>query len=292
MMRRTAILTGAVYLFLAHALFAQTKVDATGLAQLQNGLQSLAKDDCLVHANWGFCLMDPATGKIIASHEPEKSLTPASGMKAITTMVALNTLGTEYRYATYLEIDGTLGADSVLHGNLYIRGTGDPTLGSGRYDSVPKWPKLMEQWLAEIKKKGINHITGNIIADAGAFEDYAVPGSWNWDDIGQYYGAGPYGLNINENAYTIYYSSSTVSATIDSIVPEIEGLTVHSDVTVSGSSDNAFIYGAPDNYYRYVVGTIPAKRKAYSVNGSMPDPPLFPRVGIKESIDQCSCAGR
>lgn len=263
---------------------AQTKIDSIGINKLNGGLIALKADADLLHANWGFCIMDPKTGKIITSHDGEKSLMPASSMKLITTIAAINLIGEDYRYKTLIQYDGIIDKDSVLTGNLYVRGSGDPTLGSNRIDGDLPYDSLLAKWATIIKQKGINKISGKIIADASAFEDYATPGSWNWDDIGQYYGAGPYGLNINENTYTLYYSSTGSISRVDSMVPEIDGLTVFNDVKVGGTGDAAFIYGAPDNYYRYVTGTIPANRKRYEVDGSMPDPPLFLALELKKAL--------
>lgn len=267
-------------------LSAQTKIDTVGLNRLNGGLKALSLDGGLVHANWGFCLMDPKTGKIVTEFDSERSLMPASSMKVVTTISALNLLGANYTYKTFIQYDGKISPDSILIGNLYILGTGDPSLGSDRIDSSQRFDSLVMNWARQIKKAGINKITGNIIGDASAFEDYAVPGSWNWDDIGQYYGAGPYGLNVYENKYTLFYSSTKTTAKIDSIFPFIDGLNVMNDVIVGGSSDEAFIYGAPDNYSRYVVGTIPASRKQYTVDGSMPDPPLFIATELRNALEK------
>ena len=282
---RSSFLTFVFILLSINTLSAQTKIDTVGLNRLNGGLKALSLDGGLVHANWGFCLMDPKTGKIVTDFDSERSLMPASSMKVVTTITALNLLGANYTYKTYIQYDGTISADSILNGNLYITGSGDPSLGSDRIDSAMRFDSLVIVWASKIKKAGIKKITGNIIADASAFEDYAVPGSWNWDDIGQYYGAGPYGLNVYENKYTLYYSSTKTTAKIDSIFPQIDGLNVMNDVTVGGSSDAAFIYGAPDNYSRYVVGTIPASRKQYTVDGSMPDPPLFLATELRNALD-------
>ncbi len=273
-----------IVIFFTTTIFAQSKIDTFGLNRLNGGLKALSLDNDLIHANWGFCLLDPKTGKVITEYSSEKSLMPASGMKVVTTISALNLLGEKYRYKTAIEYDGIIGKDSILTGNLYIRGSGDPTLGNNRLDSTLRYDSLTAQWALQIKGFGINKINGNIIADASVFEDYATPGSWNWDDIGQYYGAGSYGINVYENEYTLFYSSNAKACQIDSIFPKIEGLTVWNDVIVSGSSDNAFIYGAPDNYYRYVVGAIPPNRKAYTVDGSMPDPPLFLAMELKAAL--------
>lgn len=281
LMRSTLL---SLLFFIAITTFAQTKIDTIGINKLNGGLKAMSVDPSLTHANWGFCLMDPKTGKVITEFESQRSLMPASSMKLITTIAGINLIGADYRYKTIIQYDGVIGKDSVLTGNLYILGSGDPTLGSDRISGDLKYDSLMKQWAANVMAKGIKKVNGKIIADASAFEDYATPGSWNWDDIGQYYGAGPYGLNVNENTYTIYFSTTGSISRVDSVVPTIEGLTVFNDVKVGGAGDNAFIYGAPDNYFRYVTGTIPINRKRYGVNGSMPDPPLFLALEFKKAL--------
>jgi len=285
-MNRTGITIGIWVVLILATLSsqAQIKLDTTGLNKLKGSLKAMANDDALKHANWGFCLMDPSTNTTLAEYNSEKSLTPASSMKVLTTVAALNLLGSDHRFETFIESDVIPGSDSILHGNIYIRGTGDPTLGALRIDSAFTPDSLLNVWTLALRKKGIAQINGNIIADASYFEDYTTVGSWNWDDIGQYYGAGASGLNFMENAYTIYYSSNKTTAHIDSVLPVIDGLTIWNDVKVAGSGDEAYIYGAPDNYYRYVTGTIPANRKAYPVDGSMPDPPLHLALTFKQTL--------
>lgn len=262
---------------------AQSKTAVPPSDKLNNYLNALATDDDLIHASWGFCLMDPLSGDIVASHEKDISLMPASGMKAITTLSALNILGPSYTYTTTIAYDSTL-TKGVINGNVYIQGSGDPSLGSGRFKNFPRYDTMLNNWAAQLKAQGITSIKGNIIADAEAFEDYATPGSWNWDDIGQYYGAGPYGLNIFENAYSIYFSSTKTTSRVDSVFPVIEGMTIYNDLKV-GSTNDAYIYGAPDSYYRYVVGGIPQSRAVYTVEGSMPDPPLFLAAEFKRILE-------
>lgn len=265
---------------------AQTAVDTSALATLNATLSAWQSDNDLAHAAWGFCLLDPKTGKMLGAYNPGLSLMPASGMKVVTTLSALTLLGPDYRYPTTIEYDGTIGKDSVLNGNLYIHGSGDPTLGSGRMEGDPRFDTLVAQWAQQILQKGIRKITGYIIADASAFDDIPMPGSWNWDDIGQYYGAGTYGLNVYENSYNLFFSSSRYSTKIDSIFPDIDGMQVVNHVTAEGYHDDAYIFGAPGDYARDVRGTIPAYRKAYIVSGSMPDPPFFLARALEQALRQ------
>ena len=92
----------------------QTKIDTIGINKINGALKALAVHEDLKHANWSFCITDPQTGKVLAAHESEKSLVPASSQKVITTIAGLNLVGADYTYKTYIEYDGVIGADSAL----------------------------------------------------------------------------------------------------------------------------------------------------------------------------------
>ena len=91
--------------------------------------------DILLHhpvtstANITLLVQDLESGKIIDSYRPKNVAPPASVMKLLPTATALETLGADYRFSTYIEYSGKIEG-GVLHGDLYVRGTGDPTLGS------------------------------------------------------------------------------------------------------------------------------------------------------------------
>lgn len=242
---------------------------------LRQDLKKWQSDPALRNASWSFSMIDTRTGELVADFDKDRSLPPASGIKALTTLAALHWLGADYRWQTTLEYDGQLIGDSVITGNLYIKGGGDPTLGSSRISGSLRFDSLVQFWSEELYAAGIRQIQGDVVADASWFDNYPTPGSWNWDDIGQYYGAGTFGLNCYENMYTLYYSSGKTTARIDSIFPLIPQLEVSDEVRVYGTGDNAYIYGAPDSYSRRVTGSIPANKKAYEVDGSMPNPPQF-----------------
>jgi serine-type D-Ala-D-Ala carboxypeptidase/endopeptidase (penicillin-binding protein 4) len=240
----------------------------------------------LQSASWSFAMRDVESGELVYQSYPDKCLPPASGIKAITTLAALELLGPKYQWTTRVMYDGELLGDSVITGNLYVTGGGDPTLGSSRVGKNVSFEDLFAAWANTLYDKGIRSIKGMVVGDASYFTEMSTPGSWNWDDIGQYYGAGSYGLNIYENSIIVYYSSTTGSTRIDSVYPPIEGMDFRNLVTVNGNSDNAYIYGAPGQYMRYIAGTIPANRKAFKVDGSMPDPPQFAAEALLQALKE------
>ncbi|NLH29310.1 MAG: D-alanyl-D-alanine carboxypeptidase/D-alanyl-D-alanine-endopeptidase, partial [Bacteroidales bacterium] len=71
----------------------------------QLSLQQFLNTPKMKHASVGVCVKDLETGKTLIEHNADKSLTPASTLKLITTATALELLGPEYRYATTLALD-------------------------------------------------------------------------------------------------------------------------------------------------------------------------------------------
>ena len=62
---------------------------------------------------------------------------------------------------------------------------------------------MLKHIISNLKTKGINKIEGNIILDDSKFSYQPLPGGWIWEDIGNYYGAGTWGINWNENQYDL-----------------------------------------------------------------------------------------
>jgi serine-type D-Ala-D-Ala carboxypeptidase/endopeptidase (penicillin-binding protein 4) len=253
--------------------------NVAGLQRLQQELKTLRSIPEMQHANWGFTLRSAQSGKVLAEADGNRTLITASTMKLVTTGAGLGLLGEDFTFKTSLEYDGELLDNGTLKGNLYIKGGGDPTLGSNRIKGVPAAKDLMQIWAHEISKAGIRNIQGSVVGDGEIFEENVLPKAWQWSDIGNYYGAGASGLNINENFYSIIFRPGKVDqpATILRIEPAVAGLDLDNHVLTGkpGSGDNAYIFGAPGSSYRYVQGTIPAGTAEFEVKGSLPDGALL-----------------
>ena len=243
-------------------------------SKLQIEINALNADDALVHGTWGLFVIDMDSGTLVASNLPDKSMIPASTMKILTTGAAMGLLGKDYRYTTYIEYDGVYDSlAGIIHGNLYIRGTGDPTLCSSHFpaDTVNGFAALPKR----LKKMGIRIIEGNIYGDKTFFSDNPVPDGWTWGDIGQYYGAGTSGLDYKDNKVTLYFNSMKGdSGRLEKIVPQPKGVKYTTYVTADGKKDEAFVYGSLSGSNYSVYGSIPAGRKDFEVDASNPDPAL------------------
>lgn len=247
--------------------------------RLQSEIKKLQNDPVLKHGSWAVCVLSADSGKQLAGYREELSLTPASTLKVITTGAAFGILGADFRYSTTLEYTGRWDtAAGIIYGDLYIRGSGDPSFGSkamgdALHDSIPD---ALAVWARLLAKKGVRSITGRIMADASCFDENPVPQGWQWGDMGNYYGAGAYGLNDRDNRYRIYFDSGNAGDTvkIDRTDPPVPGLRLDNRVIASGTKDDAFIYGAPYSFYQLASGNIPPGRNDYDVDGAIPDPPL------------------
>lgn len=141
-------------------------------------------------------IIDLESGEVAASYGADKSLLPASVMKAVTTASLLNAVGPQWRYVTSVYIDGNI-RDGVLNGNLIIVGSGDPSLNC---KCEPKSDDFVEEIVNALKTKNISKIKGRIIIDQSAFEEPCIPPSWQQGDLKYAYGTGCHGLNFENNA--------------------------------------------------------------------------------------------
>ena len=261
---------------------------AQNAVRLKAEIERMKADTDLSHASWGICVLDAKKDTIITEYNSSISLLPASTEKIITTASALAILGWNFQYTTTLEYDGRFDSiTGIIHGNLYIKGSGDPTLDSETFKKKSDTVPLTDQWAEVLKKKGIKKIQGGVIADATIFEDETIPYGWAWADMGNYYGAGTTGLNFKDNKFSLYFQSGKKNgdtAVITKISPPVHQMKVLNFVRSKGYSDNAYIYGSPYSLVRYVKGTIPLNKKDYEVEGSMPDPPLFCAQSLDSSL--------
>lgn len=233
------------------------------------------------HAIVSFYAVQTDTGHVLHDQNSDLSLMPASCMKVITTGAALHLLGTENRFETVLEYDQLIDDSKTLQGNLYIRGGGDPCLGSDRISGIPlSWKKQIAVWADAIQKLGIKRIKGRVIGDDSKWEKALAVPSWLWEDLGNYYGAGACALSFHENSYSLVFrpgNKVNENTTLLRTDPPLSTLIFHNEVKTGpeGSGDGACIYGSEFSPIQFVRGTIPAGVNEFAIRGAIPDPASF-----------------
>jgi D-alanyl-D-alanine carboxypeptidase/D-alanyl-D-alanine-endopeptidase (penicillin-binding protein 4) len=113
-------------------------------------------------------------------------------MKLLTSSTALRILGKDYKFKTSVLADSSANA-SVLSGNLYLKGFGNPDLITSDLDTLA----------AQVQANGIRAIEGGVFADVSFFDDLYWGYGWNWDDEPYSYAAFISPLAINDNCVTV-----------------------------------------------------------------------------------------
>jgi serine-type D-Ala-D-Ala carboxypeptidase/endopeptidase (penicillin-binding protein 4) len=240
------------------------------------------------HAAISICVLDLKSSKTIVQFNAGQGVTPASVLKLLTTGAALELLGPDRRFETKLDYSGKI-ENGVLTGDVLIRGGGDPSLGSrqagGKVDS------FLAGWVGALQAAGVREIKGRILADARIFDDEPVSPFWLWEDMGNYYAPGIYGLAVFDNSFRLELKSGAAGTRPEmvSIQPEMPGMTIDNHLLAANNDqDSAYLYGAPYQQERRLFGTMPANRASFVIRGDMPDPPAYL---AKRFFDELRAAG-
>lgn len=154
-------------------------------AALVRAIDSLVGAPETRQARWGVLIVDPERGDTLYSRDAGKLFLPASNMKILTSAVALDVLGADFRYATPVIARGELRA-GVLDGDLLVAGRGDPTVS----DHVAGDAMLPLRALADsLWSRGLRRVRGQLLAFGDAFPDANAGTGWSWDDFDEPYGA-------------------------------------------------------------------------------------------------------
>ncbi len=264
-------------------LFIWTVLPVVGVSQdiakqLALHIQKIEGDPQFAHAVIGMYVAETKSKKVIYAKNAEAGLAPASCQKIITSATAFELLGQGYQFKTYV-LHNSPVRNGVLQGSLYIKGTGDPTLGSSRWKGTS--PDITASKIAGcLKKNNIVLVTGDLFIDDGFYGLESIPKGWVWEDIGNYYGAGVWGLNWLENQYDITFKtgnkendSTQITATKPVNMRSDYSFTNLVTTGSKGSGDNGYLFSAP--FYSNIIakGTLPQGENAFVISGSVPNPP-------------------
>lgn len=236
------------------------------------------------NGQWGAMVVSLTRGDTLFAQSPDERLVPASTMKLFTSAIALERLGPDHTYSTDVLRDGALEARGVVRGNLILRGDGDPSL-SPRF--VRGGPDAAMTLLAQFAAgAGITRVTGDLIADASAFESRGIPEGWLTRYAGASYAAPFSALSLNENIVIVGVTpgSSGREATI-ALEPATRGLSVTSTVrTVEGSSARLSIrFMGTDKVM--VSGTIGARSGPRRYQLVVGDPAVFTAGAFRAALE-------
>ncbi|MDB5206230.1 MAG: dacB [Flavisolibacter sp.] len=252
---------------IVNLLFAQTIS-----TKLTTAFTAFENDSQLKSAITSLYVVDAATGTVLFERNAAMGLAPASTQKIITSATAYEVLGKDFRYKTEFSYSANFKTDKQ-GGNVFIKASGDPTLGSWRWKYTSE-DSVLKRVTTAMAKTGVKNYAGFVL-NAKGWEGETIPGGWMWDDIGNYYGAGADALNWRENQYDLIMRSGKNIGDPVSIVgtrPTIYNYSFISNVTsaAKGSGDNSYIYFPITSSSAVVRGTIPVNEERFTISGAMP----------------------
>lgn len=264
-----------------HAFTQTTQVGAAAVKKFVN-------TDGLQAAGIGVLIKEVDSENVIAEYQSGTNRIPASVTKLITTATATEILGDTFRFKTRLNYSGTI-TDSVLHGNIYLVGGGDPTFESDYFTHLP----VFENMVNAVTNAGIKKIEGDIVGDASLFQRSGANGNWLMEDIGSYYGQTPAAFCFRDNLFmvTCKGNDSTGTAEVETILPRTNLLEIDNRMLV-GNPVWWHIYGDTYAWKKIVRGRIPANKKTL-IKIEMPDPALLVADSLRKTLDTYGiCSGK
>lgn len=245
--------------------------------------------DYLVRYNgggiWGIKVMDLSNGEVLYERNPERPLTPASNMKIYTTAAALDLLGPDFRYETDLYYRGKIEGET-LKGDLFIRGSGDPSFGGLLDDEQNDLLRVFYEWSEALKRMGIRNVEGNIVGDDDIFDDFGRGEDWVSRDFNNCYAAEISGLSFPENCieFTVEGNRPGQKATVTLRPGNTEYVNLMNKTsTTSGRGVSGGVgrpYNSNDMTFTVKVGA----GKKYTRTMPISNPTLYTAHVLKETL--------
>ena len=139
--------------------------------QIRAHLGDMLQSELLRYSQLGLMVYDLTDQTVVFRHNERQRMRPASTMKLVSAITALDVLGGNYRFRTSLFRTGDI-SDGVLRGNLYCMGSMDPTFSVEDLDAFAE----------AVRREGITRIEGGVVADKGMYGGDKWGEGWCWDD--------------------------------------------------------------------------------------------------------------
>lgn len=226
----------------------------------------------------GIVVQDIRTHRILFANNPNTRLLPASNAKLFVATAALKYLGASYQFHTLLLSDAVPTGDTIK-GNVYLRGGGDPLLTADDVRAMVK----------DLVKRGVTHITGDIVGDGSIFTDGPYPEGWQWDYLTDDYAPQICGLEVEQGLMQVTVSPGPKVGSIPSVsvTPPTGYLPIDNQATtVAANAQSTLEITRPfDKNVLEVSGNMPIGRQmAKPVSVGVDKPALYATTLLMEDM--------
>jgi serine-type D-Ala-D-Ala carboxypeptidase/endopeptidase (penicillin-binding protein 4) len=239
----------------------------------------------LYPTHWGIEVLDRTNNRVIVSRNSNRHFIPASNTKLVVTIVAMGTLGPDYRYRTPIFLNGAAG-DSAPRGMLIV-GQGDPTM-SGRFLGGDDFA-FVKMLADSLYAKGVRRINGDIVVDASYFTPEGVHSSWEIGDLPWYYAAPTSAFAVAEGALRLIVTAGRSPGA--PVTASVVGTDFPMPVAIRATTDTVGARAAVDVDYEawpdtlLITGSIGAG-KADSSWIAIPDQATFGANALRSALQR------
>lgn len=147
-------------------------------------------------ATFGMRVLDLETGEVLAEHNPNEALIPASNMKLVTTASALGILGADFHFSTDMRL---------VDQTLVIRGDGDPGFGDPKLLEAMgmDMEQMLDRWVQAVKRTNQTQFDAILIDDRAIDQEFVHP-EWPRNQLHKWYCAQVAAINFNDNCLDLY----------------------------------------------------------------------------------------
>jgi D-alanyl-D-alanine carboxypeptidase/D-alanyl-D-alanine-endopeptidase (penicillin-binding protein 4) len=259
---------------------------SSALRALHSQLATVFNAPVMSRGVWGVHVRSLDRGDVLFEMNGGKLMMPASNMKILTLAATAERLGWNYRFTTALETSGAI-ADGVLHGDLVVRGNGDPTISTRNKRNQA----VFDEWAAALRSAGITSIAGRVVGDDQAFDDEGIGPGWSWDYLDAGYAAPIGALQYNENTADVVVAPGAAAG--DPAIVQMSpgsGLTIVNRVTTIAAREGAAGRGSVNITRRIdrpvieISGTIPVGAPTITPTVAVLNPTLFFAQSLRDAL--------
>jgi serine-type D-Ala-D-Ala carboxypeptidase/endopeptidase (penicillin-binding protein 4) len=128
----------------------------------------------------GVVVWDFSAGRLVYESNEGTMLAPASNMKLVTSLSALNTWGPDHRFKTELYGPDVPIHEGVLDGDIYLKGYGDPSLSTRAYQRSEFGFRTasFEGFAKRLKALKVTKVRGRVLGDETYFDALRNGPTW------------------------------------------------------------------------------------------------------------------